>query len=418
MTTLKMGQKFKKTPAGEIPVDWTVQRLGDLVDIQIGGTPSRNNPEYWDTEFQTQNHWASIADMKRHCLLSTKERLTDSGIAHSNAKRIAKGTVLMSFKLTIGRVAIAGVDLYTNEAIAAFLPHRDISPEFLYYTLPMIAGAQEADVAVKGRTLNKAKLNEMLMIVPPLREQKKIAEILSSVDIAIEKTNAVIDKEKGMNRELFEKLFSCGIGHSKFKDTAIGRIPSAWDIVPLKNAAVIERGKFHHRPRNEPRFYGGRHPFVQTGDVTDSGGRIREYSQTLNEEGLAISKLFPKGTIVITIAANIGETAIAEFDVAFPDSLIGIVANEEVDNRFLEYYLRTRKRHLNSLATQSAQKNINLETLRPYPIPLPPKAEQSAIADILDAIGHQEQVALKTVSRMRSQKAALMFELLTGKIRV
>ena len=122
----------------------------------------------------------------------------------------------------------------------------------------------------------------------------------------------------------------------------------------LGDVANIERGKFAHRPRNEPRFT-GRNPFIQTADVVKATGEIRDHSQTLNELGLSISKLIPVGTIVITIAANIGETAITSYPVAFPDSLVGISPNR-IDTTFLEYFLRTRKPYLNETAPESAQK--------------------------------------------------------------
>ena len=113
----------------------------------------------------------------------------------------------------------------------------------------------------------------------------------------------------------------------KFKNSPLGRIPAEWDIVELGKIANVQRGKFQHRPRNEPRFYGGSIPFVQTGDVANANRNLNSFSQTLNEKGLRVSRLFPKGTIIITIAANIGDIAIASFDVAFPDSLVGIRAS-------------------------------------------------------------------------------------------
>ena len=113
--------------------------------------------------------------------------------------------------------------------------------------------------------------------------------------------------------------------HSEWKEVpGIGTIPAGWDVKQLEDVADVERGKFAHRPRNEPRFYGGHVPFIQTADVAQANGRIRQHSQTLNDLGLSISRLFPKGTIIVTIAANIGETAIADYPVAFPDSLVGV----------------------------------------------------------------------------------------------
>ncbi len=132
-----------------------------------------------------------------------------------------------------------------------------------------------------------------------------------------------------------------------------------WKKAKLKDVAKIERGRFSPRPRNNPIYYGGDIPFVQTSDVVNSNGRIAFYSQTLNEKGLKVSKQFPKGTILITIAANIGYTGVLQFDMACPDSLIGIGCREEVDKYFLNYYLSTQQKRMDYLAPEGAQKNIN-----------------------------------------------------------
>ena len=264
----------------------------------------------------------------------------------------------------------------------------------------------------------KSALRILSVPVPPLAEQKKIAEIMTSVDDAIEKMNAVIEKTKELVRNQIQLLIYGGLDQKNLQNTIIGQIPETWQVVTLEQVASVERGKFQHRPRNEPGFYGGKYPFVQTGEVANSGGHIYRYSQTLNEDGLAISRLFPKGTILITIAENIGETAIADMDVAFPDSLIGIITNDNMDNRFLEYYLRTRKLNLASLAIESASKNINLETLRAYPVPLPPKQEQITIADLLENIEKGSINQKQSMQKLNELQSALMGKLLTGQLRV
>lgn len=124
-----------------------------------------------------------------------------------------------------------------------------------------------------------------------------------------------------------------------FKQTEIGALPVEWEIAPFGTLASIERGKFSARPRNDPRFYGGDIPFLQTGDVTRSGGVIEQYSQTLNSDGLRVSKLFPKGTLLFTIAANIGDVGITAFDAAFPDSLVAVSPRSSIDKQWLFYEL-------------------------------------------------------------------------------
>ena len=156
-----------------------------------------------------------------------------------------------------------------------------------------------------------------------------------------------------------------------------------WPTLALEELASVQRGKFSARPRNDPKYYGGDIPFIQTGDVANGAGRVRTYSQTLNDDGLSVSKLFPRGSLVVTIAANIGDVARVEFDFACPDSLVVVQANEGVNSDWLQYSLESKKELLDSLAPQNAQKNINLEVLRPLALDVPPLGEQHRIAGAL-----------------------------------
>ena len=158
-----------------------------------------------------------------------------------------------------------------------------------------------------------------------------------------------------------------------------------WPVVPLQEACDIKRGKFAHRPRNEPRFYGGSYPFIQTGDVARADGGKIQYTQTLNDEGLAVSKLFEPPLVVITIAANIGETAVLDFPSCFPDSVIGLIPGDQTDAWFLELIMRSKKEYLTKIAPQAAQKNINIGILKTLEIPLPPLATQQAIVAEIEA---------------------------------
>jgi len=205
---------------------------------------------------------------------------------------------------------------------------------------------------------------------------------------------------------------------SGYKQTEVGVIPEDWEVKAFEELAHIERGKFTVRPRNDPRYYGGDIPFIQTGDVTNSNGKINTFSQTLNKEGLRVSKLFPRGTLFFTIAANIGDVGFASFDTACPDSLVAISPMKETDVIWLSYELSKRKASFESIATHNAQLNINLEKLRPYPLPLPPLPEQRAIAGALSEVdallGAQEAL----LAKKRDLKAAAMQQLLTGQKRL
>ncbi len=203
-----------------------------------------------------------------------------------------------------------------------------------------------------------------------------------------------------------------------YKQTEVGVIPEEWGVKPFQSLANIERGKFTARPRNDPKYYGGEIPFIQTGDVRNSGGWINRYSQTLNREGLKVSKLFPRGTLFFTIAANIGDVGFAGFDTACPDSLVAITSVNRIDKRWLAHELGRRKASFENLASHNAQLNINLEKLRPYLLPVPPLAEQEAIAEALSDADALIESLEQLLAKKRQLKQGAMQELLTGKKRL
>ena len=206
-------------------------------------------------------------------------------------------------------------------------------------------------------------------------------------------------------------------GHGAKGDSGDERGVSRWGRMTLGEVARIERGKFSHRPRNEPRFYGGNTPFVQTGDVTRSNGIVRTHTQTLNEDGVAISKVFPAGTILITIAANIGYAGILEFDSAAPDSLIGLTPNDAVSAEFLNFYLTTQQPEMDRMAPKGTQKNINIEFLKPWPVVVPPLPEQKKIAHILSTVQRAIEAQERIIQTTTELKKALMHKIFTEGLR-
>lgn len=164
-------------------------------------------------------------------------------------------------------------------------------------------------------------------------------------------------------------------------DTAnLPEVPEGWVWASLPQLGEVSRGKSKHRPRDDARLFGGPFPFIQTGEVRKSEGKIRNYSQTYSEFGLQQSRLWPVGTLCITIAANIAETGILTFAACFPDSVVGFLnENYPVITRYVEFFIRTAKGSLERFAPATAQKNINLEVLQNVEVPLPSLEEQNQI---------------------------------------
>ena len=265
----------------------------------------------------------------------------------------------------------------------------------------------------------------------PIIEQGAIAQVLDILDTTIRETKALIDKLKAVKQGLLHDLLTRGIDANGqlrppqseapqlYRESPSGWIPREWELRELGKLAEISRGKFTHRPRNDPAFFGGEYPFIQTGDVAlAQGGYIYSYSQTLSKRGISVSQEFPAGTIAITIAANIADTAILACPMFFPDSIVGAVVAPEHNIRFVELSIRRAKRTLDARAPQSAQKNINLQDLRPLLLAVPNRIEQDAIAARYDAIQAQLEAEQIAVNKLYQKKFALMDDLLTGRVRV
>jgi len=158
------------------------------------------------------------------------------------------------------------------------------------------------------------------------------------------------------------------------------------EFLTLNEVAIdFGRGKSKHRPRNDERLYGGEIPFVQTGDIRNAGHILSSFTQTYSEFGLEQSKLWKKGTLCITIAANIAETSILGFDACFPDSIIGFVANQnKTSEKYVEYLLSSLKSKLESKSTGSAQENLNLAAFSNLRLPFPSLEKQEKIIKILE----------------------------------
>ena len=394
---------------------WRNTQVKDLGEIITGRTPSTTRKDFYDGDYNL----ISPADLDNGKYIRTAHKRL-SKLGFNQCRALPKGTVLVGCIGNVGKLGMVGNDKSaTNQQINALICNAEHDPEFVYYCFhENRERLQKRAVKTTVPILNKTNFGNFELNVPPLPEQKKIAHILSTVQRAIDAQERIIQTTTELKKTLMHKLFTEGLRNEPKKQTEIGPVPESWDVVELDEIAKIERGKFTHRPRNEPRFYGGKYPFVQTGDVSRCDGYIRSYTQTLNEDGLAISKMFPAGTILITIAANIGFTGILEFDSACPDSLIGITPNEKIHAEFLNYYLITQQPEMDRMAPKGTQKNINIQFLKPWPVPLPSHEEQTEIAEAFSATDRKTRLATQKRNQLQYLFRTLLHELMTANIRV
>jgi type I restriction enzyme S subunit len=294
------------------------------------------------------------------------------------------GAVIMSTRAPIGHLAIPKIPMAFNQGCRGLVPNDNLDTKFLYYFLWFSREAlNELGMGATFKELASSVLGKFEIPLPPLEEQRRIVAVLDEAFAAIATATANAEKNLANARELFE---------ATLRETFAEPKPS-WPLLTLKQASLdFGRGKSKHRPRNDPKLYGGEYPFIQTGDVRNCEHLITEYTQTYSSTGLAQSKLWPKGTICITIAANIAETGILNFDSCFPDSVIGMVVDpNRTSNSYAEYLLQSLKAVLQAKGKGSAQDNLNLAAFENEQFPFPPNEVQGAIVKRLGGLSEQVQ---------------------------
>jgi type I restriction enzyme S subunit len=421
-------------------------RLGDIFKTTSGGTPSRRISDYYFGSIP----WVKSGELKSNIILDTEEQISDEAVKNSSAKVLPKGTLLIAlYGATIGKLARLGIDAATNQAVCGIFENEDHELQYLYWYLSFQRRKLiEAGIGGAQPNISQTILKNLDIPLPPKPTQlaivSKIEELFSELDKGIESLLTAKQQLKTYRQSVLKWAFEGKLSESGFTrsndeqdlvnnkilqssnsenpDSDKGRLPKGWKVVELKEVCEIKRGKSKHRPRNEPALYGGKYPFIQTGDIRNSSGKyINEYSQTYSEQGLQQSKLWTKGTLCITIAANIGETAILGFDACFPDSVVGLLCDEKLLlNKYANYFFISFKQKLEELAPATAQKNINVNILERVKIPLASINEQSlivqAIESRLSVADKMEESITQSLQQAEALRQSILKKAFEGKL--
>jgi type I restriction enzyme S subunit len=267
---------------------------------------------------------------------------------------------------------------YGSNEFPMFIPRRErLEPRWFHWltkTKDFWAKCDEKSRGTSGKNrIRPERFLEIEIPLPTLSVQRRIA---GRIDNIASRVKEAYDYQLGARGEA-EKFFTTT--RATILQRAILNKSQRLDC-----AVSLERGKFSYRPRNEPRFFGGRHPWIQIAEIEAANKHIRAWSQTLNDEGLSISRKFPKGTILISIAATIGAVGILDFDCCVPDSIVAVTPRQGNDTEFVYHYLAYLRAHLEEVAPQSAQKNINLRILAQMSFPELPFSEQRRMVEYLN----------------------------------
>ena len=404
-----------------LPKGWEVKKLGDVCDIALGKTPTRSNKKFWDIEKETNNIWLSIRDLSNTQgkeIFDSREYISNSGAKLGNL--VKKGTLLASFKLTLGRLAFAGTELYTNEAIASLeIKDNGLDNGYLYHYLTFFDWDAETkgDVKIKGKTLNKAKLKEIKTLIPPLPEQKRIVAILEKAFTAIDQAKANTEKNLKNARELFQSKLQETFDNGKLKIDS-----GEWEEKKLGEVCLIERGS---SPRPIKKYFTSGEDgvnWIKIGDTKGVDKYIYSTRQKITKEGAKKSRHVQAGDFILSNSMSYGKPYIMKTDGYIHDGWFVLRLHNFVDTEYFFQLLSSPyvNNQFHNLASGSVVKNINGDLVKKVILPIPPFAEQKQIVKKLDSVSIEtkklETIYQRKITCLDELKKSILQKAFNGEI--
>ena len=355
-------------------------KLEEIANLDMGKTPARNNLEYWNGN----NTWVSISDLKDKYISESKEKITDKAISDTKIKEVPENTLIISFKLSIGKKAITTKKLYTNEAIMALKikDKNELDVEYLYYALEKVDLIRYTDKAAKGKTLNKEKLKKIEIPICDMYKQKKIVESLNKVKMIISKQREQLELLENLKKSQFFEMFGDPIKNEK-----------GWENYKLNEIYEIidgDRGKNY--PKSSDFSNKGFCLFLNAKNVTKEGFKFEETNYISQEKDRSMGKgKLERGDIVLTTRGTLGNLAIYGEKIKYPNIRInsGMVILRKIDKTledkyFIEYLKNSRI--IEKIKSGTAQPQIPILHLKKIKISVPPIILQNKFATKIEAI--------------------------------
>jgi len=394
---------------GDVPKGWSKKTIGDFADVTSGGTPSTNISEYWNGKIR----WMNSGELNDKKVYDVVGRITEEGLKKSNTKLIPKKCILIGLAgqgKTRGTIALNFVELCINQSIGAIYPNDSFIPEYLYYNLNLrYKELRNLSTGGEGRGgLNLSILRDILVLLPPLKEQEKISNILTAIDDLIEETDKIVSSCTNIKRGLIQSLLLKGMPnrHKKFKTTEIGNIPDDWEIKRLEEVSTFLDGKRVPIKEGDRSKIKGIHPYYGASGIIDyvNDYIFDEELILLGEDGANIlTRSLPlafkvKGKIWVNNHAHV------------------IKPHEDMNIDYLTIYLESLD--YAKYNTGTAQPKLNQEMCSNIIIVKPNMSEQNEIADIIETFNERVQSEKTKKQQLIKLKLSLMQKLLSGEIRV
>ena len=408
-----------------IPSHWVMSKIKYIAPFQVGWTPPTGN----DSNFIGENIWVNISDLRGKIITDTVKRISDKAAKEASMDITPKGSLLYSFKLSVGSVSFAGRDMYTNEAIASFTSDSLLPLEYLYYVLPKFLIENASTNIYGARILNQELIRNAIILKPTYEEAKTIANFLdyqtAQIDTLIDKQQTLIQLLKEKRQAVISHAVTKGLNpDAPMKDSGVewlGAVPEHWVVTKFSHCAQIRNGLVDPKAPDFKKLvlYAPNHIEKGTGKIV--------YKETAEEQGADSSKyLCYKGEVIYSkIRPALAKVAICEEETALCSAdMYPINAVNGLDNRFLYFFMLsdnfTKAAILDS--DRVAMPKINRESLSDYRLPVPPVIEQMAICKFIanqnTKLEELESKATKAIELMQERRTALISAAVTGKIDV
>jgi type I restriction enzyme S subunit len=418
VSNLKTGVKYKDTLAGRVPIDWEVSAFSEIAEINPKRTLKKRAvyPFVEMAALDSDSHGVKFTRLRKYEGGGTKFQNGDTLFARITPCTENGKTAFIDFleEKEFG---------HGSTEFIVLGPKDNVNPKFIYYSTKWdkvrnIAIAKMEGTSGRQRVPSRVFTEDIFIPIPPFPEQKKIAEILTTADEAIEKTTQIIENAERLKNGVMQRLLTRGIGHKKFKKTAIGEVPVDWEVVRLRD--ISQRFYNGGTPDTTNKdYWDGNIPWVTGADFENQKvTRIRKY---ITHEGVknSATNVIENGELLVVTRTGVGKLAVAPFKIAISQDITGVILDQEKALPIYVYwYLNHNENRLRALIQGTSINGLLRGDLESFVVPLPPLLEQKKIAEILSSADDEVKRESDHKEQLELLKRGLLQVLLTGKIRV
>ena len=380
--------------------EWKTVRLGDVCEIQSGGTPSRSKTEYWKNGTIP---WVKIGDFSGKYLNKTTEHITQKGLENSSAKLFSKGTILYSIFATLGEATILNIDASTNQAIAGIKIKDKSSIDIDYLFAYLNSLKEEVNRIGRGvaqNNINLSILKSFTVPLPPLETQKQIAKQLNKCTTLLEKHKQMLEKYDTLIKSRFIEMFGEPHNNTKYPYKTVGEF------------TTVTSGGTPDRKNNEY-WKDGNIPWVKTTELQNN--ELTDVEEFITQKGLdeSSAKMMPIGTLLIAMygqGKTRGMTAYLGIEASTNQACACILPSEEINQKYLWYYFILSYDKLRDLAKGGNQPNLNGNMIKNFPVLMPPIEMQNQYVSFVQQIDKSKFAVQKSLEKAETLYKSLMQE--------